>query len=312
MLRVVLPKMAKHADGYHPLSYTVWFEYMRGGLPKLRRDIDSLLAKRERLTGVDTKKVFDEHLRDRSQKSVEDTRSELMTVLAKMMSEIDTAEDHTGNYQSVLETFDGALKRAGSTAELAELVSAVVASTAEVRGSLSSMNVELKANRAEVDRLTEELTRLREDVLTDPLTGLTNRRGFDVALEALKAAADGGGESFTLLMFDIDRFKKVNDTLGHLVGDKVIQHVANAMKACVRGDDTSARYGGEEFALLLPATTPEGARTVAEHVRNAIRRPQAAQSRSGSLPTVSVSVGIAGFRPGESKHEGRDRVTLAA
>jgi diguanylate cyclase len=188
------------------------------------------------------------------------------------------------------------------------------------------MNVELKSSRAEVDRLTAELTRLREDVLTDPLTGLTNRRGFDVTLAALKMAADAGDEPFTLVMLDIDHFKKVNDAFGHVAGDRVIQLVANALKACVRGDDTSARYGGEEFALLLPATTPEGARTVTEHVRNAIRRPQTIVSRSGPLPSVTVSAGIAGFRVGESpealiaradsalyvsKHAGRDRVTLA-
>jgi diguanylate cyclase len=160
----------------------------------------------------------------------------------------------------------------------------------------------------------------------DGLTRCYNNKYFKARIEQELIRTRRYGNELTLGMLDIDHFKKVNDTFGHLAGDRVIQAVANAMKACVRGDDTSARYGGEEFALLLPATTLEGARTVTEHVRNAIRRPQANASRNGPMPSVTVSAGIAAFRPGESveefiaradkalyasKHEGRDRVTLA-
>jgi diguanylate cyclase len=182
------------------------------------------------------------------------------------------------------------------------------------------------SNKAQVGRLTEELSRLREDVLTDPLTGLKNRRGFDAAISSLKSIADAGSEPFSIVIIDIDHFKKINDTHGHLVGDRVIQQVADTMKSCVRGGDTAARYGGEEFALLLPATALHGAQTVADYIRNSLQRSTVRGLKKGSVDSVTVSAGVTAFRLGEdveecirradqalyaAKNGGRNRVVVA-
>ena len=328
LLRVVLPKMTKHADGYDPISYAVWFEYVRGSVPELRRDVDVLVGDDRRLLPAETRKLYDDHLRDRSEAALVDARTQIVAMLSRVIATIDTAQADAGQFRIALASFDGVLAKPTSNDDLARALVDLAADTDQMRTSISTMSGELHSNRAEVERLTDELARLREDVLTDPLTGLSNRRGLDLALAELKRAVDAGDESFALVLIDIDHFKQVNDVHGHQAGDRVIQQVGNAMRSCVRGSDTCARHGGEEFALLLPATAAGGAKTVMEHVRNAIRRTQVTFPKTSSPgKPVTVSAGIAGFIAGESiddcmrradealytsKRDGRDRITLAA
>jgi len=106
--------------------------------------------------------------------------------------------------------------------------------------------------------------------LRDPLTGLANRRHFHAALEREVDRVARSGEAALLMMLDIDHFKRINDTHGHVAGDRVLQSVARTLAACVRPMDTLARYGGEEFAIVLPACQAEFGRAVAERIRRAV------------------------------------------
>ncbi|MBI2775695.1 MAG: GGDEF domain-containing protein [Chloroflexi bacterium] len=124
---------------------------------------------------------------------------------------------------------------------------------------------------------------------TDPLTGLPNRRYFDEFC-GLLARRRRSGDAVAVLMVDIDKFKVLNDTYGHPVGDEVLRSVAAAIVSAVREEDVPARVGGEEFAVLLRNPGPEVAAEVGERVRQAVR---ALDLRSFGVPGVSVSVGVA-------------------
>lgn len=126
--------------------------------------------------------------------------------------------------------------------------------------------------------------------LKDPLTGLANRRHFRAVLEREIDRVTRSGEAALLLMLDIDHFKKVNDTHGHLAGDVVLQSVARTLAACVRPMDTLARYGGEEFAVVLPACQAAFGRVVAERIRRAVAHTPIRISPSVEL-NVTVSIG---------------------
>ena len=126
--------------------------------------------------------------------------------------------------------------------------------------------------------------------LKDPLTGLANRRHFRAALEREIDRVTRSGEAALLLMLDIDHFKKVNDTHGHLAGDVVLQSVARTLNACVRPMDTLARYGGEEFAVVLPACQAAFGKVVAERIRRAVASTAVRISPSVEL-NVTVSIG---------------------
>jgi diguanylate cyclase len=129
----------------------------------------------------------------------------------------------------------------------------------------------------------------------DPLTGLANRRQFEMALASEVDRVARAGEPALVLMIDIDHFKSVNDTHGHSVGDLVLKEVARALSDCIRPMDTLARYGGEEFAMILPNCAPLFGQTVAERIRTHVLRASVAASPSQRV-SVSVSIGGA-FAP---------------
>lgn len=127
--------------------------------------------------------------------------------------------------------------------------------------------------------------------LKDPLTGLANRRHFRNVLSREIDVVARSGESALLLMLDIDHFKKVNDTHGHLAGDHVLQAVARCLASCVRPMDTVARYGGEEFAAILPNCPASYGKIVAERIREAVGNLSISVA---PLVSIQVTVSIGG------------------
>lgn len=120
------------------------------------------------------------------------------------------------------------------------------------------------------DYLQRVIDSLCELSLKDPLTGLGNRRHFHAALVRQIESVARSGESVLLLLLDIDHFKNINDTHGHLAGDQVLRAIGHCLARCVRPVDTVARYGGEEFAIILPNCRPLFGRTLAERIRQAV------------------------------------------
>jgi len=142
----------------------------------------------------------------------------------------------------------------------------------------------LNASRDEINQLQENLAVVRAESLTDPLTGLLNRRGMDLALEQLRIQ----GRPFAVIALDIDHFKHINDSFGHDVGDQVIRRVAAIMNACSRGADILCRSGGEEFLMLLPDASEAAASGVAERLRQCV-----GQESMLEVGAVTISLGIA-------------------
>jgi diguanylate cyclase (GGDEF)-like protein len=137
-----------------------------------------------------------------------------------------------------------------------------------------------------------ETTRALAD--RDPLTGFYNHRYLHERLGEEILRAQRSGASLAVLMIDLDDFKLVNDTLGHLFGDEVLRWSAEQIRAELRASDVAARYGGDEFVVILPDTPPAGATEVGERIVAALRdRPYQAPGR-GPVP-VGASVGIAAF-----------------
>ena len=129
----------------------------------------------------------------------------------------------------------------------------------------------------------------------DPLTGLANRRHFELMLAGEVDRVARAGEPALVLMIDIDHFKKVNDAHGHPAGDEVLKHVAHTLQDCIRPMDTVARFGGEEFAMILPNCPPSFAQAVAERIRIRVQSMTIPISPSDTV-RVTVSLGGA-FAP---------------
>jgi diguanylate cyclase len=136
-------------------------------------------------------------------------------------------------------------------------------------------------------RLEGERAAMRHWALTDPLTGVANRRGLGERIEYEVARHDRAGKKFAVVMIDLDGFKAVNDRFGHHAGDELLRDVAGSIREAVRDQDTVARLGGDEFCVLAPETDRSGAGFLSDRVTTAVRRV------TTGLDTLSASVGVA-------------------
>jgi diguanylate cyclase (GGDEF)-like protein len=214
------------------------------------------------------------------------------------------------------------------------VATAVVLMTALVMAALYKQKFsELEASQAKLleaqEQLQESNALLSELSYRDGLTGLFNRRHFDLVFdrEYRRAARDRTG--LALLMIDVDHFKAFNDIYGHQHGDDCLRTVAKALEdGPRRGHDCVARYGGEEFAVVLPGANSTAAMRIAESIREAVLRLEIKHTGSGAARFVTVSIGVSSYMPkiGESttamlrdadtalyvaKETGRNRVVAA-
>lgn len=178
---------------------------------------------------------------------------------------------------------------------------------------------------AEMSQL-QMLLRLYRQATRDPLTGLFNRRMLMERLTVEMERAERYRRPLTVMLFDLDKFKRVNDTLGHLAGDAVLRHFSRVVEAALRRTDLVGRYGGEEFLAVLPETDPERGYEVAERIRCDCHAAPA-KTADGAEVVFTTSIGVATLQPGEdaealltrvdaslyqAKETGRDRVVLAS
>jgi diguanylate cyclase (GGDEF)-like protein len=192
-------------------------------------------------------------------------------------------------------------------------------------GSYSLLDIQYVTQIVRFASIAIENANLYWQATTDRMTKLYSHHSFQQNLEEEIARAHRYGTTLSLLMMDIDHFKKFNDTYGHLQGDKIIKEIANILRASVRTIDFTARYGGEEFAVILPEVSSEGALVVAERIRKTIEE-HSFKGEEGPL-FVTVSIGVAEFKPArirsasqliaeadkalyQSKETGRNRISV--
>ncbi|MGC8121847.1 GGDEF domain-containing protein [Marinobacter sp. VGCF2001] len=147
---------------------------------------------------------------------------------------------------------------------------------------------EFASSKRALERANEQLAKLS---MTDRLTGLLNRGTWENLVDAEYERFRRYGQATSLVMFDIDHFKPVNDTYGHLAGDDVIRHTAEVTRSNIRQSDSAGRYGGEEFGIILPETDAENARIICERIREAIET-SLVKTTAGDIQ-YTVSMGIA-------------------
>jgi diguanylate cyclase len=325
-LRLALPLMSKQAAGLHPVSYAVWYEYVSGRNEALKAQIDGAAREGKLLDEEATHDLFRKHIVELDQELARRVTDGFRKVMADMSQSALQANDHAHQVGNALEQLSVELADSDQEA-LGAGMATLRRQTHSMQGAVATLKGRLDESRREIEQLRQEVAKAREDALADALTGLVNRRGFDMALGARLATRNAGEVGPSLLIVDIDYFKRVNDNYGHLFGDKVIRAIAQILKDNVKGKDTAARYGGEEFCILLPDTPLDGACYVAEKIRATVEKCRIRRSdNKEAIANVTVSLGAACYRGGESANEflnradtalyksktdGRNRITLA-
>ena len=326
VLKTVLPLMSRHAAGYHPISYAVWYEYAKGARPELRQHIDNEIKRHERLSVALTYTIYSRYLVEPAEQALMTARTNLLELVEQVSHAVDEATQDTCGFDTHLAAFQQQLATAASIQDLAGDVASMLAQTQRVGEGFGKLTTQLDQSKTEVKRLTEELHRIREDAMTDVLSGLLNRRGFDRELKRMAPKPGASEGALALIMLDIDHFKRVNDTYGHPLGDRVIAAVGQSIRECVGQAGVAARYGGEEFAVLLPSQQIEIAERLAQSIRKRVEQGTI-RRRHGEEPIdgVTVSAGVAVWHQADdtsslieradralyaSKRAGRNRVTV--
>jgi len=326
VLKTVLPLMSRHAAGYHPISYTVWYEYARDEKGALRQSVDEVLKRQERLTVPITYSLYTKFLVEPAERALLTARSGLMDLVEQVKQAVHQVDQDTSGFDERLNAFQRDVAAADSIDDLGSHVSSMLEETQRVSEGIGKINTQLDQSKDQVRHLTDELNRLREEAQTDALSGLLNRRGFDLELQRLALLAAKGNDVPALIMLDIDHFKKINDTYGHPLGDRVIAAVGRVIRESVAGAGVAARYGGEEFAVFLPRATSAVVEALANLIRTRIEQGKISR-RQGEVPIggVTISAGIAIWNRADdgaslieradralyaSKQNGRNRVTI--
>ncbi|MCX7663899.1 MAG: diguanylate cyclase [Tepidimonas fonticaldi] len=194
--------------------------------------------------------------------------------LATFLERLAQTATSTGQYQAKFEACAQALERADSLADMAPVVQdpiqtarAFAVDTQRVADELTELRDRADRAEAEVQRLRAELDQMAELVTHDLLTGVLNRKGLASAIDRETRRAERTGTRVCIALLDVDDFKRLNDTLGHLAGDAALKHLADVARRSLRPQDTIGRYGGEEFIIVLPDTTPEEAAGVVQRLQ---------------------------------------------
>lgn len=326
-LRLVLPMLARFQLPPNPVNFTLCYEYVSGANLELSHILDQVLNEEKGLTKQAAVELYRRHIWDVDRRAVEKQSKDLYKVMTETISGIDESANQASKSSDVLGSCSEQLNESVDLNQMRNVIAEVVSETRTISQNSHQLYEMLSETKQEVEDLREELEHTRQQATTDPLTGLLNRRAFDQELVRASDEATQSRKSLGLLMIDIDEFKRVNDTHGHLIGDKVIRFIAAQLTHNVKGKDIVARIGGEEYAILLPNTQLDNARMLAESIRRIIERSRLKRVGT-SLPIgdITVSIGVTVYKHGEvtddffrrvdealykSKNSGRNRVSIS-
>jgi diguanylate cyclase len=246
----------------------------------------------------------------------EAARDALKAMIQRMLAEIGELGQHTGRFTDNVQRYASTIEQADSLQSLAGVVQEMVAETRAVHAVVDGTRERLSAEHARASELEQrvlelegELRRLSDEVSTDALTQVANRRGLLQAFEAERARSQREGAALAVGLIDIDNFKKLNDTLGHAAGDEALKALAARTKEGLRPVDHVARFGGEEFVVLLPgASVEEG-----QQLLTRLQRQLSASlfMHDGREVFVTFSAGVTAFRDGEALDTALERADRA-
>jgi diguanylate cyclase len=326
LAKETLDMMERYDVAPTPENYAVFSSFASDSMPELCDAMAARIEKAEPFDQAFCNRMYEEHFAiAKIQEAVMASSGAMGKELAQVRETLKAAEQHTAEYGETLAGAEGAFDENADPSQVRNVVQSLVAATNRMQERSRELERRLHETSSEVVKLRSNLERVREESMTDALTGIANRKRFDEMLRKGRRSADSNNESLCLILCDIDHFKRFNDTWGHQTGDQIIRFVAGCMTRNAGDAHTVARYGGEEFAVVMPKSSLMEANAVAEKIRMTVEGKRLLRkSTSEDLGNVTISLGVANYRHGEaieelieradanlykSKKSGRNRVT---
>lgn len=310
-LRLVVGLLSRHHVPLSPLNYRLGYDTVSGRSAELERVLGEGAPPSETSTADRLWKLH-QQLYTIDCDSLESIRQELTGIVNSMQDEIQGSGYTLSKYTERLNRFAAILSKPFSAEAMTEEVESVRAHTLATELTQGQLNAQLNRLSGEIETLRKELAQVRDETCRDFLTGISNRKAFEAALDNAICSARSDRSTFSILIADVDHFKRVNDGYGHLVGDKVLRFVASTFKRSVKNKGTVARIGGEEFAAILPNTDITGAYSVGEAIRRTVSHGKIKDMGNQLvLDQITISAGVAQFDLRDLKNQLMQRADQA-
>ncbi len=273
--------------------FAVWLAYHSKSHQTLCDDINHLIEKSKKIDEHVCSSLFERYLeRAAISEKVLNAGTSVADEISDIMKDIGDVEKKTKAFNNQLADAKSALSAADNPQKVNSIVSSLESATKDMEENSRALESRLAQSRSEIDHLRKELEIVRSEAATDSLTGASNRKTFDIALKSAIRDSRKNRKPFSLIIADIDNFKRINDTWGHQTGDQVICFVAGVMMREMPEGGTVARLGGEEFALIAPNTDEMQARMLSERIRKIVENKKLIRRASKEdLGKITVSLG---------------------
>jgi diguanylate cyclase len=303
-LRLALPLMVKYDIPVTPRNYFVWYKYVTNGNEEMAKVIEGMIKAGKPFSEEAMETLYRRFCAEKGESELQEIKEALVEVLLTTHGLVSDFTGRSEEHERFISNSVNMLSEEASPQEIRGVISEIIDKTKILSQVGKEIRHKLKESTEALEVLGREFDQAKAEASLDFLTGVANRKMFENTLTALVNEATSKSQPLSLLMIDIDHFKKFNDDHGHLIGDEVLKFVANKIKRMVKGKDLLSRFGGEEFTLILSQTPLEGARVVAEDIRSFFSTaPLKAARTSKSLGNITVSIGIASYRAGESSED---------
>jgi len=303
-VRLAIPLMTKHSIPITPENYAVWYKYVSGADGELNKTIDTICMEGKAFSDETNEILHRQFCQDGDENELKKLRNDLRQILVTILGQVADLTGQTHRYEQFIHSSIDVLTEEASVEEIKKVIEGLILETKNIGQISKSIRNELQETTKALEVLKEEFEQVKMESMVDFLTGIPNRKAFSQKLNSTMAEAASDGTPLSLLLIDIDHFKKFNDKFGHLIGDEVLRFVTKKIKDMVRGNDYLARFGGEEFVVILPQTPLTGARVVADSIGKFFAQTKMKTvSTSQNIGAVTMSTGVACYRRGETPEQ---------
>jgi diguanylate cyclase len=299
--QTALEHMARFDIAPTPENFTVWYHYYSGESPALRRAMDILISNHQDFSAETCADLYHRFFGlERQTITLRQLSSKIEAAVSAALGMLVSANKDARSYGEVLGESAAELDGGGNVTLVRDVVSRVIGETRSMIDRSDVLEKQLSQSTAEIGELRKQVASASREAMTDPLTGVGNRKMFEYQMKKALEAAMEHGHDLALVMLDIDHFKRFNDSFGHQIGDMVLRLVARSLIEGIQATDHAVRYGGEEFAILLPETQISDALVVAERLRSVVAsKTLVKRGTKETLGNVTMSIGVSAYRLGE-------------
>lgn len=321
-VKQAIPLMIKNGIAPNPCNFSLWFTYVTNRDKELKNALDQMLKEKKKFSEEICRNLFKKHVMKEEVNKQEGLQASLTSVLHELVGSVEKAKNGADDFQRSLE--EGLESASGelTNSSLEDTIKLLIQTTQSIKLVTNDFQGQLESAENEIMELRQLLHENEQHTYIDPLTQIGNRRAFDKWMTEFFQKEK---INMSLVLIDLDHFKRLNDTYGHLIGDKVLQGVGKTLQKVCPENALVARYGGEEFVLLLE-DSQDKAFQIAEAIRASLSKLSLKKKSSGeTVGNITASFGIAQKVDGEfpdqlieradnalykAKENGRDRIQI--